>query len=62
MHKIKKIIFLSIYKMFKIRAKTWKNGGVEVINDNDVNSINLWLSEKHIETETVHSNLPVITN
>ena len=48
--------------MFKIRAKTWKNGGVEVINDNDVNSINLWLSEKYIETETVHSNLPVITN
>ena len=37
--------------MIKISAETWKNSGVEVINDIDVNSIYFWLNGKHIETE-----------
>ena len=40
----------------------WKNSGVEVNYDTDVNSIYFWLNEKNIETRIVHSNLPLVTN
>ena len=41
---------------------TWKNNGIEAINDIDVNSRYFWLNKKYIETKIVHSNLPVVTN
>ena len=40
----------------------WKNSGVEVNYDIDVNSIYFWLNEKNIETRIGHSNLPAVTN
>ena len=55
MHRIeKKKIFLNIYKIFQVSAETWKNSGVEVVNDIDVNSISFRLNKKHIETEIGH--------
>ena len=39
----------------------WKNSGVEVIDDSEVNSIYFWINERHIETKIGHSTLPVVT-
>ena len=35
--------------MSAISRIPWKNSGVEIINDIDVNNIHFWLNEKHIK-------------
>ena len=45
-----------------ISKHTWNRGGIEVIDDTDVNSIYFWLNEKNLERKIRHSNLPVVTN
>ena len=58
----KKFFVHNKYKISMIMKTTRKNSGVKVIDYNDVNGIYFLLNEKHIETGTGHSNLPVITN
>ena len=48
--------------MIAISRIPWKNSGVEIINDIDVNNIHFWLNEKHIKTGLGHSNLQAVTN
>ena len=38
-----------MYKKLFISKHTWHKGGIEVIDDTDVNSIYFWLNEKHYE-------------
>ena len=47
------------YKMAAITKETYENSSVEVITDN-LN--NLWLNERHVETQLGLTNLPALTS
>ena len=48
-----------MYKMTNITKETYEANGIEVITDN-LN--NLWLNERHVETQLGLTNLPALTN
>ena len=48
-----------MYKMANITKETYEVNGIEVIKDN-LN--NLWLNERHKETQLRLTNLPALTN
>ena len=48
-----------MYKMANITKETYEANGIEVITDN-LN--NLWLNERHVETQLRLTNLPALTN
>ena len=48
-----------MYKMANITKDTNEANGIEVITDN-LN--NLWLNERHVETQLRLTNLPALTN
>ena len=48
-----------MYKMANITKGTYEANGLEVITDN-LN--NLWLNERHVETQLRLTNLPAFTN
>ena len=48
-----------MYKMANITKKTYEANGKEVITDH-LN--NLWLSQRHVETQLRLTNLPALTD
>ena len=50
---------MCMYKMANITKETYEANGIEVII---YNLNNLWLNERHVETQLRLTNLPVLTN
>ena len=45
--------------MVNITKEMYENNGIEVIIDN-LNT--LWLNERHVQKQLIHTNLPAVTN